>query len=45
MDPSNYISHHLMGEAYRGLGRTADAERELKKSEELQSGEEAKPQG
>jgi tetratricopeptide (TPR) repeat protein len=45
MDPSNYISHHLMGEAYRGLGRTAEAERELKKSEELQSGEEAKPQG
>lgn len=37
MDPSNYMSHHLMGEAYRGLGRTADAERELKKAEELQS--------
>jgi tetratricopeptide (TPR) repeat protein len=45
MDPSNYIPHHLMGEAYRGLGRTADAERELKKSEELQSAQEAKPQG
>src|SRR4051812_132222 len=45
MDPSNYISHHLMGEAYRGLGRTADAERELKRSEELQSAQEAKPQG
>ena len=37
MDPSNYMSHHLMGEAYRGLGRTADAERELKKAEELQT--------
>src|SRR5256885_995728 len=45
MDPSNYISHHLMGEAYRGLGRTADAEHELKRSEELQSAQETKPQG
>jgi tetratricopeptide (TPR) repeat protein len=45
MEPSNYIPHHLMGEAYRGLGRTADAERELKRSEELQSAQEAKPQG
>jgi len=45
MDPSNYISHHLMGEAYRGLGREADAERELKRAEELQSAQEVKPQG
>ncbi|PYY24593.1 MAG: hypothetical protein DMG62_03285 [Acidobacteria bacterium] len=45
MDPSNYMSHHLMGEAYRGLGRTADAEQELKKSEELQSAQGSKPQG
>lgn len=45
MDPTNYIAHHLMGEAYRGLGREADAERELKRSEELQSSQENKPQG
>ena len=45
MDPSNYITHHLMGEAYRGLGRIAEAEQELKKSEELQSAQETKPQG
>jgi len=45
MDPSNYISHHLMGEAYRGLGREADAERELKRAEELQSAPESKPEG
>lgn len=45
MDPANYIAHHLMGEAYRGLGREADAERELKRSEELQSSQENKPQG
>lgn len=45
MDPTNYIAHHLMGEAYRGLGREADAERELKRSEELQSSQEHRPQG
>jgi tetratricopeptide (TPR) repeat protein len=45
MDPSNYMSHHLMGEAYRGLGRSEDAERELKRAEELQSSQENKPQG
>ena len=45
MDPANYISHHLMGEAYRGLGRNAEAEQELKKSEELQSAQGSKPQG
>jgi tetratricopeptide (TPR) repeat protein len=45
MDPANYITHHLMGETYRGLGRTADSERELKKAEELQSAQESKPQG
>lgn len=45
MDPANYITHHLMGETYRGLGRTADAERELKRAEELQTAQESKPQG
>ncbi|HWC19921.1 MAG TPA: tetratricopeptide repeat protein [Terriglobales bacterium] len=44
MDPSNYMTHHLMGEAYRGVGRTDDAERELKRAEELQTAQEAKPQ-
>jgi len=45
MDPSNYMAHHLMGETYRGLGRTEDAERELKRAEELQTAQESKPQG
>ncbi|MBV9144547.1 MAG: tetratricopeptide repeat protein [Acidobacteria bacterium] len=44
MDPGNYIAHHLMGETYRGLGRTADAERELKRSEELQSRQDSNSQ-
>lgn len=44
MDPGNYIAHHLMGEALRGMGRTADSERELKRAQELQSAQETKPQ-
>jgi tetratricopeptide (TPR) repeat protein len=37
MDPNNYISHHLLGEAYRGIGKAEAAERELKLAEQLQS--------
>ena len=29
MDPSNYITHTLSGQAYRGLGKEEDAKREL----------------
>jgi tetratricopeptide (TPR) repeat protein len=43
MDPNNPIPHHLLGLAYRELGRTDDAERELKLSEQLQNAGEAKP--
>ena len=43
MDPNNPIPHHLLGLAYRELGRTEDAERELKLSEQLQSRGDAKP--
>ena len=37
MDPNNYMSHHLLGEAYRGMGKGEAAERELKVAEQLQS--------
>ena len=37
MDPNNYISHHLLGETYRGAGRQQQAEQELKLAEQLQS--------
>jgi tetratricopeptide (TPR) repeat protein len=37
MDPNNYMSHHLLGEAYRGMGKAEAAERELKLAEQLQS--------
>jgi len=43
MDPNNPIPHHLLGQAYRDLGRTADAERELKLAEQLQSRQNEKP--
>ena len=43
MDPNNPIPHHLLGLAYRELGRAEDAERELKLSEQLQNRTEAKP--
>jgi tetratricopeptide (TPR) repeat protein len=37
MDPGNFIPHHLLGEAYRNMGKLADAERELKTADEIQS--------
>ena len=37
MDPGNFIPHHLLGEAYRNIGKLADAERELKTADEIQS--------
>jgi Flp pilus assembly protein TadD len=37
MDHNNSISHHLLGQAYRDLGCSEDAERELKLAEQLQS--------
>ena len=42
MDPNNSISHHLLGQAYRDLGRADDAERELKLAEQLQTREDPK---
>lgn len=43
MDPNNPIPHHLLGLAYRELGRTEEAERELKISEQLQNRGDPKP--
>jgi tetratricopeptide (TPR) repeat protein len=37
MDPNNSITHHLLGQSYRDLGKTEDAERELKLAEQLQT--------
>ena len=37
MDPNNPITHHLLGQAYRDLGKTDEAEQELKLAEKLQN--------
>jgi Flp pilus assembly protein TadD len=44
MDPNNPIPHHLLGQAYRELGREEDAQRELKISEQLQPRDSGKPE-
>jgi tetratricopeptide (TPR) repeat protein len=36
MDPNNSITHHLLGQAYRDLGNTEEAERELKLAGQLE---------
>src|SRR5579883_2673486 len=36
MDPNNTVAHHLLGQAYQDMGRTADAERERKLAQQLQ---------
>jgi Flp pilus assembly protein TadD len=43
MDPNNPMPHHLLGQAYRDLGRAEDADRELKLSEQLQDRMSGKP--
>ena len=42
MDPNNSMTHHLLGQAYRDLGKTEDATRELKLAEQLQETQNAK---
>lgn len=37
MDPNNYMTHSLLGQAYRSLGRQQDASRENQISEKIQS--------
>jgi predicted Zn-dependent protease len=37
MDPGNYMTHGLLGQAYRAMGRTEDASRELQEAETLQA--------
>jgi len=43
MDPNNPIPHYLLGMAYRDLGKTQEAEQELKLSQQLQDQQNAKP--
>jgi Tfp pilus assembly protein PilF len=43
MDPNNSVTHHLMGQTYRDMGRNEDAERELKIAQQLQEKESDHP--
>ena len=43
MDPNNSVAHHLLGQTYRDLGRSEDAEKELKLAEQLTNRENEKP--
>jgi Flp pilus assembly protein TadD len=43
MDPNNPVTHHLLGQAYRDMGRSEDAERELKAAAQLQEQQNAQP--
>jgi tetratricopeptide (TPR) repeat protein len=42
MDPANYITHSLLGQAFRGIGRIDDAAREAGTAEKLQNATEPK---
>jgi predicted Zn-dependent protease len=44
MDPSNYMTHSLLGQAYRALGRSEDASRETQTAQKLQADSEPKLQ-
>ncbi len=43
MDPNNPITHHLLGQAYRDMGKKEEAESELKLAEQLQTKQEPHP--
>ena len=43
MDPNNPIAHHLLGQAYRDMGRNEDADRELSAAGQLEERQNAKP--
>jgi predicted Zn-dependent protease len=44
MDPANYMTHNLLGQAYRSMGRAADATRETEAAQKIQSADEPKLQ-
>lgn len=42
MDPGNYMTHTLLGQAYRSLGREEDARKEMEMAAKIHVGEELK---
>ncbi len=45
MDPANSMTHSLLGQAYRAMGRSEDASRELATAQQLQAASEPKLDG
>jgi Flp pilus assembly protein TadD len=43
MDPNNPITHHLLGQTYRDMGKKEEADAELKLAEQLRTRQDAKP--
>ncbi|MGB8579605.1 MAG: tetratricopeptide repeat protein [Candidatus Sulfotelmatobacter sp.] len=43
MDPNNPTTHHLLGQAYRDMGKKEEAESELTLAEELQTRQASHP--
>jgi Flp pilus assembly protein TadD len=44
MDPGNYITHTLLGQAYRGLGREEEAKKEIDAASRIHAESELKLQ-
>jgi Flp pilus assembly protein TadD len=42
MDPTNYMTHNFLGQAYRAIGRAEDASREIQMAQKIQAGSEPK---
>jgi predicted Zn-dependent protease len=45
LDPANYMTHSLLGQAYRAMGRSEDASRETATAQRLQAASEPKLDG
>jgi Flp pilus assembly protein TadD len=43
MDANNPMTHHLLGQTYRDMGRKEEAETELKIAEQLQNKQDSHP--
>jgi hypothetical protein len=44
MDPGNYMTHTLLGQAYRSLGREEDAKKEIDIASKIHAAEQFKLQ-
>jgi Flp pilus assembly protein TadD len=42
LDPANYMTHSLLGQAYRSMGRREDAAKETETAQKLQAANEPK---